>query len=434
MSLDVPPIQEKTTAPNGLFPQTWIRWFEDITACVNAITRGFDNTIIVKEASDLVNIDSTKNYMIDGAVDMGTTPIVVPEGGISLAGLNGARDTSILYSDEDNYTMFVSPDGGYSGGVVLESCTVDVTGAGSEVFNLDNNGFSSAIDIIGVNFGRSPVNRLTSLGELTDYRQLLVSGVGFVFCDDGLTLNGGWSGLAAVTSIAVGFLDGATLFKEGTSLTFDGSVRSDMNFLSTGSTSVFMDFDEADVVNDAALTLDGFRTSASNPLPNLPPSSVKARFSGCTGVGNTYVGGQYYISTSATTVIPASNTLTKIAGTTAYDDLYWFSSGGNNAISYDSSVGIEVLAQGVLSFTGSSNKTIAVQIRQWVASTSSYINVGQPFVGTIGAGGRAENLVFIAKASINQNDRIEVWVENRSDSSNITAEVGGTVIVGERAS
>lgn len=74
----------------------------------------FTNTVVVKTASDLADIDSTRNYMIDGVVDMGSQSITVPTGGISISGLNGARDTAKLTSSEDNFTLFVSPDGSYS--------------------------------------------------------------------------------------------------------------------------------------------------------------------------------------------------------------------------------------------------------------------------------------------------------------------------------
>lgn len=36
-------------------------------------SRTYSNTVIVKSPEDLLNIDSTKNYMIDGAIDMGST-------------------------------------------------------------------------------------------------------------------------------------------------------------------------------------------------------------------------------------------------------------------------------------------------------------------------------------------------------------------------
>lgn len=437
MALEIkPPIQEITTDPNnGRFPQVWIRWLQYLSNSVITEIEAdfFSNTVIVKQASDLINIDSTKNYMIDGVINLGTQSIEVPEGGLSLSALNGARDTSVLYSEEDNYTMFTSPSGGYSGDVVIESCTLDVTGASSKIFDLDNDGNSNAIDITGVNFGRSPVNRLTSLGELTDYRQLLLNGIGVLFCDDGLTFNGTWTGLAALTSIVVGFKDSATLFKEGTSLTFSGSVRSDMNFLSVGANSVFMDFDEANILEDSGLILDTFRSGASDAMPNLPGSNVKVRYSSCVGVRNTYVGGEYEVSTSATTTISATNTLVKMAGTTTYDDLQWFSQTTDNAFVYDSSQEVEMEVKGSLSFTNSANKTMGLQVRQWVDSSSAYVDIGPRFIATIGAGGRAENLSFIARCVINGGDRIEIWIENRSDTSNITAEVGGIVAIEERA-
>ena len=51
-------------------------------------------------------IDSTKEYFIDGEVNMGTTQVTVPTTGISLKGYN--FEVSKLFSTEDNYTMFIS--------------------------------------------------------------------------------------------------------------------------------------------------------------------------------------------------------------------------------------------------------------------------------------------------------------------------------------
>lgn len=61
-----------------------------------AIGNTFENTVVVKSASDLTNIDSTKNYMLDGVIDMGSQSIEVPTGGISISGLNGARDNLFI--------------------------------------------------------------------------------------------------------------------------------------------------------------------------------------------------------------------------------------------------------------------------------------------------------------------------------------------------
>lgn len=100
---DLPEQTGKTTGymSPAFDPATGRMYKTDASALGNA----FENTVVVKQASDLTNIDSTKNYMIDGVVDMGSTPIVVPTGGISISGLNGARDTAKLISTENNYTI-----------------------------------------------------------------------------------------------------------------------------------------------------------------------------------------------------------------------------------------------------------------------------------------------------------------------------------------
>ena len=43
-----------------------------------------ESVIVVKSADDFAVIDSTKVYYIDGIIDMGSTSIEVPAGGISL--------------------------------------------------------------------------------------------------------------------------------------------------------------------------------------------------------------------------------------------------------------------------------------------------------------------------------------------------------------
>ena len=51
-------------------------------------------------------IDSTKEYFLDGIIDMGTTQITVPTTGMTIRGYS--FDLSGLTSSEDNYTMFIS--------------------------------------------------------------------------------------------------------------------------------------------------------------------------------------------------------------------------------------------------------------------------------------------------------------------------------------
>ena len=387
------------------------------------------NTIVAKDASDLLVIDSTKNYLVDGVIDMGDQPIIVPPGGISIGALNGARDTSKLISSADNYSLFTTEGGSYSGSGVMDNLTIEVTGTNSQVFNVDNAENGNAWDITGTNFVSC-----TSLGQMTDYRQMLMNNVGFIFINDGLTFNGNWSGgMAVLTSIAVGF-PAATLFKEGTDLLISGSVRSDINFLSVDDAAILFDFQPSNIVNDGAFSLVNVRTDATDVVPNTPGSNVKARFSGCLGVRNTYVGGEWTVSSEVETTISTISTLVKAAGVTSYADLQHFSQTTNNAFVYDSDQVIETEIKGAISLSGTNNNVIGVQLRLWDDSASAYVNLGARFAGTMNASGRVENLAFFAHGALDQGDRVELWLENQTSTANVTLGEGGFVGVSERQS
>ena len=88
-------------------------------------------------------IDSTKQYFLDGVIDMGSTQITVPPTGITILGLS--FDISGLTSSEDNYTMFISESIGIGSGNMLGAdYYVSVTGAGSKVYEIyDATGFNA---------------------------------------------------------------------------------------------------------------------------------------------------------------------------------------------------------------------------------------------------------------------------------------------------
>jgi hypothetical protein len=399
----------------------------------------YENRIIVQSASDLSDIDSTKLYMIDGLIDMGTTPIVVPEGGINIAGLNGGREVMGLYSNENNYTMFTTPSGGYAGNVLMESMTLYVTGTNSKLFNLDNDDNSGSFEFTGMNFGGFGSVFCTSLGSISSYRQFFVATSGIYNVKDGFTMNGTWSGLVFTDSNVLG-TDALTLFKEGTDLIFEGSLRSNANFGATAgslnSSSVFMDFDEDNIQSKGGLSLTNFRTSVDDALPNLPSTSSYVRYKDGAGVRDTYVGGQWTITTQATTTITTAETPVKMAGTTTEVDLQWFTDGGDNRLVYDGEQQIEVECKGVMSISGGSNDQASIFFRQWDSSASTWIDApkAQATLNGGGAGNRAEGVPFFGYFTLDNADYIEVWIQNDSDTTNVTAIEGGLASIVERAS
>lgn len=437
--INPPPIQEKVANGFGVFNNVWARWLDTLRDFVNDIAvNTFDSMVIVKSAADLSGtLDSTKHYMIDGEIDMGNISIEVPEGGLSISGLNGGRDTSVLYSSENNYTMFTSPSGSYSGDFLCKSMTMYVTGTNSKLFDLDNDNNNGSFEVSGVNFGGFGSVYCTELGELTSYRQFFINFGGFYNVKDGLTFNGDWSGLVITDSNALGS-DAYTLIKEGTALEFSGSIRSNANFGATSgslnSSSVFMDFDEGNILSKGGLSLINFRTSVDDALPNIASSSSYVRFRNCDGIRNTYVGGQWYISSTATTTISTVSVPVKIEGNTTYSDLQWFTQTTDNALIYDGDQLIEIEVKGNLSFTGTNGDVINIYVRQWDDSASSYIDLSETAGSTFNSSGRAEGVAFNAIGALSNNDRVEIWVENDTAARNVTAQLNGYVVVSERAS
>ncbi|GAF88630.1 unnamed protein product, partial [marine sediment metagenome] len=123
-----------------------------------------DSRVIVKSSLDLAgSLDSTKEYFIDGVVDMGSQSIEVPVGGLNLSGYN--FDVSKLVSTASSYTMFTSPAGG-SGDVIGKDYAIEVSGSASKVYDIKDATGSNAFEFARINY-----NNCTSLGVIDGYRQ-----------------------------------------------------------------------------------------------------------------------------------------------------------------------------------------------------------------------------------------------------------------------
>tara|TARA_R110000787_G_scaffold36714_7_gene93594 strand:+ start:27067 stop:28266 length:1200 start_codon:yes stop_codon:yes gene_type:complete len=391
------------------------------------------NIIIVTKKEQLTGaLDSSKAYLIDGVIDMGSSPIIVPVGGLTILGID--FNISGLTSTANNYSLFTSPGGSYSGNLNLRNIYFAIGGTSSQVFNITNAGNNAAVEITDTNF-----LFCTSVGEITAYRQLLCTTCGFIGCVEGITLSGTWSGGAAiVTSILVsaGVTFNGTILKAGTALSVLGSVRSDMNALQIGASGAVCDFAPSNIAVDGAFLMTGVRSNpAATAFPNMPASSVKALFRNCSGTDNTYIGGAGTITTTATTTITTADTAVVMAGTGTLSELVWFSAYSANGFEYISTVRRDVSLAGSLSFSGTTNDQVALVVYKYTAATTSWAAISPDFTVTMNAGGasnRAENISFSALATMDDGDRIQLYVKNVAATNDITTVVGGQYIVKER--
>lgn len=405
------------------------------------IEKTLDNTIIVKSIDDLANINPDKTYRLDVDINVGTDEIELDENGIVL--YSDDPDKRKIFSTEPNHTMFKKKaSAAFVGDIRMRLLSLRSSGLNSKLFNIIGNydpntaGTGKSFEFLDVNFGGfAPSDYTTELGILENIRQLFFSGCGVYNVSEGFLLNGDFNGCVVDNSnfIVTGQNLG-TFLRNGTDTLFQGSIRSNANFNNVNSDAEFTDISGSNLLKDGGFSLNNFRTTASNPLPNLPRSDVKVRFRDCNGIQNTHVGGKWRVTSTATTVLDA-NVLSKISGTTTYSDLQHFGNGGgNNTLTYISEEVREFKVRVEATIDGGANDELEVFIRQWDDSASTYINIdSRPrVVANVLGGLDVAYFNFEDTLTLDKNDRVEAWIRNNTDGTDIIALLDTTLTVEER--
>ena len=236
-------------------------------------------------------IDPLAEYFLDGIIDLGTTQITVPIGGIEIKGysFNGSG----LVSTADNYTMFISESEAIGSGDILGvDFYIEVSGTNSKVYEVyDANGFH-AIEMNRVNY-----NNCTSLGDIHNYRQGLELGTGRFGGSPSLTLHGTWiGGFRISTSITRSMSDTTTapLFCAGTAFVMNSRFLTDMN-VDLGTLQPFLDFAPANFPNAKTLQLKEmivsrdfvFNKLDANLTPNITELDTASEWLSNDGLPNT---------------------------------------------------------------------------------------------------------------------------------------------------
>ena len=397
---------------------------------------GLSNRVVVTEAADLAGLlDATKEYFIDGIVDMGSQSIEVPAGGLSLTGYN--FDVSKLISSAAAYTMFTSPVGG-SGNLLGKDYAVEVTGSGSQVYNI-----TSATGFNAFEFARINYNNCESLGSITNYRQGLEVGTGRFGGKPQLELVGTWVGGYFIdTSIVRSLTDGAySLFKAGAGFSMASRFRSNQNIDLPASVS-FIDFSASNFVNPSTLQLEGclisragvFDASDTNITPNVAASALISRWTDNNGITNTFVGGQSNISSESTTTISSTGVFVDLAGTFTASDLQHFDAPANGQLRHLGTSPQEYQINGQLVIDGGSGDVIDIKVVIFRDATPGFEDgkTTSRVINNLQGGRDVAYFVIIDNITLNQNDYVKLMVANTSDTSDITAELDSFFIVEAR--
>ena len=431
------------TVPNDKTGDNYRAAFTKVQANTTELYTQFSDSAILVKQSNLATtlggtIDSTKAYILDGIIDFTGTGlnIEVPAGGVNILG--STFDVSKLICSDANYTMFTSPVGG-SGDVLGMDYAVEVTGTGSQVYNLtDATGFNA------FEFSRINYNDCTSLGTITDYRQGLESGTGRFGGKPELTLAGTWVGGYFIdTSIVRSLTDGAyTLFKAGAGFSMASRFRSNMNIDLPASVS-FFDFAPSDFTNPSTVQIQGaivsrngtFDATDSNITPNMMEGDLVAAWSDNNGMPNTFEGGSIGVTTEVATVIGSAGVFVDLDATlwTALD-LQHFDNPSGNQLRHLGNTPREYKVVADFTMDSTSGNVLTLRVTKWDDSASSFSTVlDQSRQVNALVGGR--DVAFFSvniNTTLDENDFIKLEVANASASNDITAEADSYMIVEER--
>lgn len=398
-----------------------------IDSGVSAGTGGLTNRIVVTQANHtttLATIDSTKEYLLDGVIDVGSMSIEIPAGGISITGLN--FDISKLTTSQASHTLFTSPVGG-SGNILLKGIGIEVTGTGSQVYDVVSDTGFEAYEISQVNF-----NNCTSLGTIDNYRQGFEQGTGRFGGTPELTLKGTWDGGYYIdSSIVRSLTDGSYyLFKAGTAFSMSSRFRSNQN-IDLNATVGFFDFSASNFPNENTIQLEGCivtRNGVVDPtdstiIPNISRSEVECFFKGNTGIRDTHVGGKVVVTTEQATSIGAGSTWYDLNATWTASGLQHFSSPSNGELQHDGVAPIDFQIFADLSIKGTANNVIEIRLGKWTNSTSSWSYFGNQkrIVNNHDGSNDIAFFTLVQAIFLQDGDKLKVQVRNNNGNANVTA-------------
>lgn len=406
-------------------------------ATIDDLVLGLQGRIVVNQSNvgDTLGgtIDSSKEYFIDGIVDLGNIIITVPSGGIEINGYSA--DLSQLISSENNYTMIFSSAGG---NILKKNISISVTGTNSKVYDFTSLDGTQAVELLNVNY-----NNCNSLGELVDVRQYLEENTGRFGGTPDLTFSGTMNGIRVTTSIVRGIDNSwsGSLFCEGTTLTLSSRFISDIN-CDLGTLSSFCDFNNTVFQSSSLFQLKDCIFSRggvvdptdTNIIPNMSSSDLEAIWRTNQGIDNTYVGITGTLSVESLTSIAVVSTFYTLAGTWSESDQQHFSSPSNGQWKNDGVSPREFKIICYIVLGGGANDVYTVRLRKYDDSlgTTSTIVSQQSQVSNIIGGNDVTTFSILGKTTLDEDDYVFIEVANETDTSDCTAKIGSFITIEER--
>lgn len=333
------------------------------------------------------------------------------------ARLVGGQNTTILGMSSENCR--IKSTGLSAGTALLTSIYTTpirhITLEAATIFDLDATTAAGdqALDWYGVNLSNT-----SDIGTIKGYSNFIVASMAFLGAS-GLIFDGTFGTIGFTDCLFVGTNPG-TIVRLPPSVVIQRRMRiSYSSFVAVGAGVAL------DVSTSASVPVEGYVLDTCNfsgggtYVQGVQHDDNKARWTENRGVQNSAALTGYYMQGNATaTVIAATGTPVKVAGTTTETTISQrFTVSTTNRATYDGAITRDFKVTAVCSLTSGNNNQVGV----YVAKNGSVLNESETYV-TTNAAGRLENGTVQVLTELQDTDYIEIWAENNTAVNNITVE------------
>ena len=235
----------------------------------------------------------------------------------------------------------------------------------------------------------------------------------------GLNFTGTVGTIGVDNSIFVGDGSAGSIFSIDAAATITRRFRIIYSSIVAFGSTVGIDFNTSATVPTEGYILDTINFSGGGTYTaGVTYLDNKVRWSDVKGLINTAEFGNYFMTNNATiTPIAVSGTAYKIEGTTTENAINQKFTHTNNRLTYTGGLDRNFQISATVSFTSGNNKVIGLYINK----NGSLVNSSEMYATTSGSG-RAESIHVQTVLELTANDYIELWVENDTDTTDITVE------------
>lgn len=352
----------------------------------------------------VITLEANNTYIFTNDIDL-LGDRFVTAGVINLFGLS-SETSSITSTGLGVSTPLITSE--YS--IVLENINIkDVDTA----ISIDANTRSVALDWENVNFSNVP-----NVGTINTCNNFIYE-TGAFLDSQGLVITGTIGTVSLSNSLFVGRSSSGNIIDLDASCVITSRFRVIYSSMVVDTLGAAINVNASASIPTESYILDTVNFSGSGTyLKGVTNTSNDALFIACKGIPNTSVNGQLYMQDNATlTTISISNTFYKVAGTTTASADNQKYTATDNRLTNNATIERKYLISCSLSFTSGNNKVCEFGFYDSKLST---VRTPSRTKSTSNGSGRAENISFSCVVNHSENDYLEIWCSNTTDTANIT--------------